>query len=415
MQIGGSDQYGNITAGIDAVKYIAANHPAPDVPKKTTKPPFGLTAPLLTTSSGAKFGKSAGNAIWLDHEMTSTFDLYGYFLRTSDEDVERYLKLFTFKPIEEINALVTKHMENPSQRIAQHTLASEFVELVHGKDEAKSVQSQHELMFKKPIRLSGAADHSVSAEIDPVGVNALKLPQVNVNNKPKAHLTLPRTLIETKSIGKILYACGLAESSSEGHRLASMQSVHIGGPPSGKKMSMSDASLTFAPIKLWKPEETKKYLIEDSMLILRRGKHNIRIIEVVEDEEYEKLGLKYPGQGTGWNQRDSEEPIESTPQRKDLGHNTDAKAETGFQKHAKEVKFAEELQRSAEAHWSPVLDEEESWPEYHSPEDRVESLRAELRAEEQERQRKIALKNAPKGKFMGHGKPRGPIPRQYDF
>jgi len=80
VQVGGSDQFGNIVAGIDAVKYIIKNHPDPDLRKEKEDPmdvPMGFTTPLLTTASGEKFGKSAGNAIWLDKEMTSVFDLYG--------------------------------------------------------------------------------------------------------------------------------------------------------------------------------------------------------------------------------------------------------------------------------------------------------------------------------------------------
>jgi len=100
MQIGGSDQYGNITAGIDAIKYMSAAHSNPLVRDEAAArgAPFGFTVPLLTTSSGQKFGKSAGNAIWLDLEQTSSFELYKFFLGTSDADVGRYLKLFTFMP-----------------------------------------------------------------------------------------------------------------------------------------------------------------------------------------------------------------------------------------------------------------------------------------------------------------------------
>lgn len=87
MQIGGADQYGNIVAGVDAVKYIAKTHPDPDVRQEggvhELNTPFGFTVPLLTTAAGEKFGKSAGNAIWLDKDMTSLFDLYG--VRASDD------------------------------------------------------------------------------------------------------------------------------------------------------------------------------------------------------------------------------------------------------------------------------------------------------------------------------------------
>jgi len=147
MQIGGSDQYGNITAGIQAVKHIAVHHPNPEFPKKTTEPPFGLTTPLLTTSTGAKFGKSAGNAIWLDSTMTSTFDLYKYFLGTSDSDVGGYLRQFTFMKIEDIDKLLEEHMKEPSERKAQHKLASEFVELVHGEKAAKDTAQEHRDFF----------------------------------------------------------------------------------------------------------------------------------------------------------------------------------------------------------------------------------------------------------------------------
>ena len=290
MQIGGADQYGNITAGIDAVKYIAENHPAPDTPKKTSDLPFGFTVPLLTTSSGAKFGKSAGNAIWLDSSLTSPFDLYGYFVSTSDTDVSRYLKLFTFMRLEDIDELVKQHMESPSHRIAQHKLASELVELIHGRTAAEAAAEQHRIVFgsspKPPAENEGP---------DLAGRNALSFAQVNVNNRPQAQMQLPRSLVGAVSIGRLLHAAGLAESASEGHRLAAQQAVYIGGAPTKEKMPMNEGGLSFARIKLWTPEETEKYIIGSNLLILRRGKHNIRIIELIDDEEYAKSGKLYPG------------------------------------------------------------------------------------------------------------------------
>jgi tyrosyl-tRNA synthetase len=299
-------------------------------------------------------------------------------------------------PIEDIQALVKEHMKNPSRRKAQHKLASEFVELVHGKDEASSVKAQHELMFSK-------APTPSSSHNDPVGVKALELPQVNVNNRPKAHLKLPRTLVETRSIGKILHACGLAASASEGHRLAAEQAVHIGGSPGGKKEPMNDAALTFTPVKLWRPNDTSKYLIEDSLLIFRRGKHNIRIIEVIEDAEYKTLGLSYPGMTTGWNRRTDDmvlrnpELIKYNAQWADLEHRMEA----------------EDVQRGRRAMLREIGEDEEDEHDelqYSSPEERIRILKEDLHAEQMERQRKIDKKNAPKGKFMGHGLPRGPVP-----
>lgn len=291
MQIGGSDQYGNITAGIDAVKYITNYHPDPAVREASTATPFGFTVPLLTTSSGAKFGKSAGNAVWLDKELTSTFDLYGFFLRMSDADVGKYLKLFTFMPVKEIDALVEDHMKDASQRKAQHRLALEFLELIHGREEAESAAQQHRLLFSNrsaPLEISSLTS-STTPKADPNN------PHITVNNAPKPSIRLPRSLIFTKSIGRILYAAGLASSASEGHRLAANQAVYIGGPPGGERKSMMDGQLTFQSVKLWRPEETKNFLIQDRLLILRRGKHNIRIVEVVDDEEYAASGETYPG------------------------------------------------------------------------------------------------------------------------
>lgn len=414
MQIGGSDQYGNITAGIDAVKYVAENHPAPDTPKKTSDPPFGFTVPLLTTSAGAKFGKSAGNAIWLDSQMTSTFDLYGYFLRTPDADVKRYLKLFTFMKLEDIDELVQEHMESPSRRTAQHKLASEFVELVHGKEAARNAEDQHRLVFGGPTNFP---DGDVKEAL--AGLGALSLDHVDLNNRPKTQMKLPRTLIETKSIGKILFAAGLATSASDGHRLAAQQAVYIGGSPTAHKMPMNDGALSFAPIKPWKPEETKTYLIGGNLLILRRGKHNIRIIEVVEDEEYEKLGLEYPGKD-----RDDKAKIGEENQAKSREGKSEESGSTTTQGDALEtMEGLTEAEKLADykPQWA---DSEDPWErkertkdtgaadyasendkfENMDPEARIQQLRDELDADVAERQRKIDAKNAPKPRFTGHYK-----------
>lgn len=293
MQIGGSDQYGNITAGVDAVKYILANHPDPVVKEKHKKatPPLGFTVPLLTTSSGAKFGKSAGNALWLDKDMMSSFDLYAYFLRTSDHDVEKYLKLFTFMPIEQIAALMEEHLKEPSKRQAQHALARDFLELVHGASDAKAAEIQHRLLFGKS---SNSEDvEQLQHDLKRVEENMGRVP-ITAANRPKADVTLPHSFVMTRSIARILVAAGLCASASEAHRLASASGLYIGGSrPLGYKGK--DDALVFTPIKAWKNEETHHYLIEGSMLILRRGKSNIRIIKIIPDHEFIAEGLSFPG------------------------------------------------------------------------------------------------------------------------
>lgn len=410
MQIGGSDQLGNISAGVDAVKYVAKTHPAPDMPKKTTDLPFGFTTPLLTTSSGAKFGKSAGNAVWLDKDLTSAFELYGYFLRTSDEDVGKHLKLFTFMPIEEIDALLVEHKANPSLRKAQHKLATEFLELVHGAEEAKITAQQHQLLFNKSaVAVPG---DSQTTESDPVGASALELPQITLNNRPKAHINLPRTLIEERSIGRILYAAGLASSASEGHRLAGSQAVYVGGGSPKLMQAMSPAAISWTQIKTWKVEDTKKFLIDNNLLMLRRGRNNIRVINVVEDDVYEASMARYPGDG-----KDKVDPdamvrvgpvdLEYAPAQK-KGKKKFAEPDQPRQFDMKSGSY-NPLSRESEYKWSSELTEKEEQDvddrEELTPEARLRKLTQKHKDEEKEFHAKMDKKFEPKGDMVRHGDP----------
>ncbi|KAI9093782.1 tyrosine-tRNA ligase [Phlyctochytrium arcticum] len=131
IQIGGSDQWGNIVAGMDLIKRLEEGKSIPDA-EETMPPAFGLTVPLVTNSKGEKFGKSAGNAIWLDENLLSHFDFYQFFRRTDDADVEKYLRFFTFLSMDEIAGLMSDHRANPSKHLPQRALASNVTELVHG-------------------------------------------------------------------------------------------------------------------------------------------------------------------------------------------------------------------------------------------------------------------------------------------
>jgi tyrosyl-tRNA synthetase len=154
VQLGGSDQWGNIVSGIDMIKREqAAAARETEADKKKAKgvteaqrdPAFGLTMPLLTTSSGEKFGKSAGNAVWLDQNRTSVFDFYQvsnharkrspqFFVRTPDDDVAKYLLILTLVPPAEIANVMEAHAANPKARAPQKLLAREVTELVHGRE-----------------------------------------------------------------------------------------------------------------------------------------------------------------------------------------------------------------------------------------------------------------------------------------
>ncbi|KAK4105644.1 hypothetical protein N658DRAFT_492120 [Parathielavia hyrcaniae] len=297
MQIGGSDQYGNIVTGIDIVKAVRDSEPDHRLRLPAEGPlddPVGFTVPLLTDSSGAKFGKSAGNAVWLDQFMTSTFDLYGYFVRRPDADVEKLLKLFTFMPAEEIQKIMAEQMEDPSKRVAHHRLAYEVLTLVHGEDAAKEAQQQHRMMYSKggptrPPVVREAGDEYEAPSGKPT----------TLNNAPRIDMILPESLIKGKSIGRILFAAGLVDSAKEGHRIAEQQGAYIGGLPgrnTGHFGPMDPSRLSWSPIKLWFPQETQNYLVDGKLIFLRRGKHNVRIIQMVSDEEYKASGQTYPGQ-----------------------------------------------------------------------------------------------------------------------
>ena len=135
LQIGGSDQWGNITAGIELTR------------KKLSQPVFGLTLPLITNTDGTKFGKTAAGAIWLDPKRTSVYRFYQFWINTDDRDVLRYLKFFTFLSREEIAALEAKHTENAGARIAHKALAKAATDLVHGEPATLEAMRASEILF----------------------------------------------------------------------------------------------------------------------------------------------------------------------------------------------------------------------------------------------------------------------------
>ncbi|KAH9949581.1 hypothetical protein B0H21DRAFT_777191 [Amylocystis lapponica] len=143
IQIGGSDQWGNIVAGIDLINRVNATAGS----ESSTEKGFGIVTPLLTTASGEKFGKSAGNAVSLDEQITNVFDFYQFFLRTTDADVGRYLKMFTLLPMSAIDDVLESHMRSPEARTAQHLLAQEVTELVHGDVGLRRAQAATAVIF----------------------------------------------------------------------------------------------------------------------------------------------------------------------------------------------------------------------------------------------------------------------------
>ncbi|MGB9726532.1 MAG: tyrosine--tRNA ligase [Minisyncoccia bacterium] len=140
LQIGGSDQWGNITSGIDFIR------------KLENKEVFGLTLPLLTSSGGEKWGKSTGKGVWLDKKLTSPYSLYQFLFNTSDNDASRFLKYLTFLTKEELVNLEKKHFRQPEKRLAQKTLAFLVTKLVHGKKEALEAEKISQALFYGNIK-----------------------------------------------------------------------------------------------------------------------------------------------------------------------------------------------------------------------------------------------------------------------
>ncbi|KAI1363889.1 tRNA synthetase class I [Xylaria arbuscula] len=298
MQIGGSDQYGNIVAGIDAVKLLRDTEPDPEkkLPNNLLHTPVGFTVPLLTDSAGNKFGKSAGNAMWLDPFMTNSFDLYGYFMRRPDDEIEKLLKLFTFLPLEDIKKTMDQHNLDPPKRHAHHTLAFEVLCLVHSHQEARATQERHMQMFSKGGSLPVSPLSSEGATTFPDHLSP-KTHEAALHFKP--NIQLPESLIMGQSIAKILYAAGLAESSNDAHRLIAHQGAYVGGAPGRSARDnkpMREGEVAFQSVKNWFPGDTKNFLLGGNILILRRGKHFVRIVEMVSDEEWEASGRAFPGE-----------------------------------------------------------------------------------------------------------------------
>ncbi|MDF7668852.1 MULTISPECIES: tyrosine--tRNA ligase [unclassified Lactobacillus] len=142
MQIGGSDQWGNITAGIDLIHKLQGSD----------RQVFGLTIPLMLKADGTKFGKSAGGAVWLDPEKTSPYEFYQFWINQDDRDVVKYLKYFTFLSHEEIDALDEATKKEPWKRAAQKKLAEEVTKFVHGEDGLKEAQMITDALFSGDIK-----------------------------------------------------------------------------------------------------------------------------------------------------------------------------------------------------------------------------------------------------------------------
>ena len=168
LQIGGSDQWGNITAGIELIG------------KRESRQAYGLVFPLVTTTSGSKFGKSEAGNVWLDPAKTSPYQFYQFWINTDDRDVERYLKLFTFLPLEEIGAALTEHARDPGKRIAQRLLARDVTARVHGVEATQEAVRTSEALFGGVVVSPGTGDLKATGFAPTVRVSRSKLRDLSI-------------------------------------------------------------------------------------------------------------------------------------------------------------------------------------------------------------------------------------------
>ena len=236
VQVGGRDQWGNITAGADLVRRVRG------------RTVCGIVLPLIETATGEKFGKTAGNAVWLDPGLTSPYRFYQFWIRTDDRDVERYLKLFTFLDLESIREACRAHEAAPERRSCQRTLAAEVTRLVHGEDALRRAERASEVLFGG--ELAGLSDAELVAAVTGI-----------FGDVPSAAFPMARL-----AGGLPLVAClseaGVARSKSDARRLVESGGVYL------NNARVTDAALVLTPANL----------ASEHMLILRKGKKSYHLV-----------------------------------------------------------------------------------------------------------------------------------------
>ncbi|MCX9132431.1 tyrosine--tRNA ligase [Aeromonas veronii] len=195
LQIGGNDQWGNITSGMDLTRRL---HQAQV---------HGMTLPLITKADGTKFGKTEGGAVWLDPALTSPYAFYQFWLGTADEDVYRFLRYYSFMSLSEIDALEAEDAKRQGRKQAQQVLANELTELVHGKAALAAVQRISELLFSGDVTRLGESD----------------LAQLAQDGMPSSTVSGETDLVS------LLVSCGLANSKRIARELLAAGAISLNG------------------------------------------------------------------------------------------------------------------------------------------------------------------------------------------
>ena len=230
LQMGGSDQWGNITAGIDLIR------------RTLGRSAFGATWPLVTRSDGQKFGKTAGGAVWLDAQRTSPYQFRQFWMQMADADVVRYLPQFSLASLEEVNALIAEHEQAPEKRAAQRSLAAEMTSLVHGADAARDAEAAADILF--------GADPT-TATIEALRAVASEVPLTPVTSE------------ELQDTFALLARAGVVTSNSEARRTIQQKGLKV----NGKTLEEGETLAS-------------KGILHDRWVLVRKGKTSYHLFEV---------------------------------------------------------------------------------------------------------------------------------------
>ncbi len=237
--MGGSDQWGNIVAGIDLIRRLEG------------KQAYGITFPLITTADGRKMGKTEKGAVWLDPDRTTPYEYYQYWINTDDRDVKRFLALFTFLPMEEVNAY--GELKGAEKKKAKEVLAFEATKIVHGEEEARKAERASRTLFVSTPD-SARLTESGAEEVD-------------------SGDSIPTTLVEREKfiqgipIFKLFEAAGLCSSGSEARRLIEQGGAYV----DRKRIDKFDHLVTLESFG------------QKDVILLRAGKKKFRLIKVVDN------------------------------------------------------------------------------------------------------------------------------------
>ena len=239
LQMGGSDQWGNITTGTELIRRIAGGKA------------YALTCPLITKADGTKFGKSEGGNVWLDPEKTSPYKFFQYWINTSDADAERYIKIFTMLSKEEINSLIAQHAEAPHLRVLQNKLAEELTILVHGREELEKAKKASQILF----------GNSTSADLRTLDEKTF----LEVfDGVPQAEVSAADIAGGLDMIAILSAKTGFISSNSEARRALKENSISVNKEKVGEDYQIAE-----------------KDLVDGKFILLQRGKKNYFIVKKV--------------------------------------------------------------------------------------------------------------------------------------